>query len=671
MPLNRWRQQSVLTRRDSYFRRFPLLISAGYALVSILWIAASDTALEYVAADQWRYHEFQTLKGWLFVLGSAALIYYVLNNAWKGIVAAFDSTAESERRLNLALACAGGGIWELDLVGDDARLVHMSEEFTRFLGLPSNKTLTMDDIRSRRHPDDLVRTEEKMQEAIASGGAIAFDVRYRLRSNDGSYRWVHSRGSVVAGSGGRPTRMVGVAMDIDEQVRAEEEIERLKRFDPATGLSKRQEFAAILATAVEADASDKTLGIVQIRLMGLSHLLVEAESGEDAGIIARFAERLRALPDCNAARLAPDVFAIAPTRPLACRDVRRILEEAVETLLQPLDVGSELIRLRAQVGGALGPAHVDAPNELLRNSAHALERADATGDAVIRWSDETLNEQFDLRRARIRSLEHAVAAGEIECYLQPLVDLKTGRTAGFEALARWNRPEEGLVSPDKFIPLAEEFGLIGEIGEEILRQACAAAAAWPSPEPFVAVNVSPLQLDDPAFPRTVRNVLAETGLAAGRLELEITENALPRDAAEAARRIDDLRSLGVQIAIDDFGTGYSSLGLLTRLPFNRLKIDRSFVSSCLETSDGMILIDAMTDLARNLRLSMTAEGVETAEQVAMLAAKGVDLAQGYFFSKPVRRMEAISQVDRDWRAARPAAGRANVVPLEKPAAKSA
>ena len=655
MSLSRWRQSCFITRRDLLFRRFPVLVAVAYAAISVIWIATSDRVITYWASNLGAYQEIQTMKGWAFVLGSALLIYFVLQEAWTGIIAAFESVAESEHRLNLALSCAGGEIWEVDLDDNRGTRVHISSEFAERLGLPNSENITLDDIRMRRHPDDAEATDSQLQASIDSGGKVGFDMRYRLRSDAGGYRWVHSRGNVVVDGDGKAKRMVGVVMDIDRRMKAEEEILHLKRFDAATGLAKPNEFLATLAQLQDAGGPDGVMAVAEIRLTGLSHQVVDGGPGEDAAAVQLFAERLRSLPDFVAARFGSDVFALAPAHALAAGEAQRLLTEALPSLLRPLDIAGETVRLRAQIGGAIaGPASGGDLSALLRSSANALERAEVTAEGVICWSDETLNEEFRLRSDRMRGLEHAIHAGEIECYFQPLIDLRTGRTAGFEALARWNRPGEGIVSPDKFIPLAEEMDLIGDLGRSILQQACRAAAAWPADSAFVAVNVSAHQLDDPAFPDTVRSVLTETGLDPARLELEITENALPRNPDEVARRILELRALGVSIAIDDFGTGYSSFGLLAKLPFSRLKIDRSFMSDCQHRPEGMILIDVMTGMAKSLRLAVTAEGVETAEQAAMLVAKGVDIAQGYLYSKPVPHAEALAQLDRDWASVCPA-----------------
>jgi EAL domain-containing protein (putative c-di-GMP-specific phosphodiesterase class I) len=321
------------------------------------------------------------------------------------------------------------------------------------------------------------------------------------------------------------------------------------------------------------------------------------------------------------------------------------------------------VKIRFHAGGTLFPHDGGTGSILLRNCRHALAKAKKTADTNIVWFTEGLDTEFRTRNERLRNLGDAVARGEIECHFQPVVDMTTGETVGFEALARWRLKGGGFVPPDQFVPLAEEAGLISELGEEILRQACRAGVGWGARfdvPPFVAVNVSPVQLADPAFPATVARVLAETRLAPGRLELEITENAFITDPELTARRLEVLRKLGISIAIDDFGTGYSSLALLTRLPFTRLKVDRSFIRDYGENRENTIIVNMIIALCRHLDLSVTVEGVERPETAGILASKGIMFAQGYLFSKPVPAAEVERLIGRKWRVAPyPALGHAS------------
>ena len=629
------------------FSRVPYLIAICYAVVGAVWIVLSDWLLSAKADGYSHYQLLQTYKGWAFVAASALLIFVLLRSAWTGLFATYEESRESEHRLHLALTSAGGGIWELDLTGGPDSIVHVSDELVRRLGLPPGHQLTMAEFRDRRHPDDNEEADRKLARAIASGGKETYDVRYRVRCEDGRYRWAQIRGNVIAADG-KPQRMIGVALDIDDQVRAEQRIAQLLRYDPVTGLPRPGKFILDLDAVLATSPPDTWVALVQLRLLDLDRLIGDAETIEDAALILSMADRLHRLSSLLICRVASDVFALAtPPAPSAVA-AQGFVRDALTMLLEPLRAGDGPVKLRIQAGGALGLCGGDSAVALLRTSGHALELASRTTEIEVRWFNEELGAEYAGRTDRIRGLQRAVADGEIECYYQPLVDLRTGRTAGFEALARWHRKDHGIVLPEQFIGLAEEEGKIAEIGEEVLMQACRTAAEWPSPFPFVAVNVSPLQLEDPTFPGIVARVLRKTGLSPERLELEITESALPRDDVLALQRILALRDLGVLIAIDDFGTGYSSLSLLNRIPFTRLKIDRSFISGSGSSHEHMIIVDTIITLAHSLGLATTAEGVETFDQAAMLAAKGVELAQGYHFSTPVPAAEVSGLVARSW-----------------------
>ena len=648
MPYKQWKRNGLLARSNFIFKQMPQLFAGGYLFISVLWIFYTDKALVYNVSDLGHYRELQTYKGWLFVAATSLLILFVLRVAWKGIYAAYESSLESERRLHLALTSAGGGIWELDLNRNDETLAYVSEELIERLGLPPDYNLTFKEWRARRHPDDGHVVDRKLQQAILSGGKEPFDAKIRVRCEDGLYRWVHSRGNVVFSSKGLPDRVVGVALDIDEQVKAEERISQLLRYDPATGLAKQSFFVSQIEDAIEQPQFTGWIAIVQVRLLDLDRHLEDAETIEEAPLIRSISNRLHDLPMTLTARLAADVFAVAASSTVSQEDARRRARNALSQLLEPVSMPSGPVKLRVQAGGVTSTGESGNAAALLRNSGHALDVAERTTDIKVRWFDEQLGAEHSERNRRIQGLETAVRDGEIECHFQPLVDLKTRQTSGFEALARWHRKQEGLIQPDQFIGLAEEIGKIMEIGEEVLRKACAAATAWSSPYPFVGVNVSPLQLEDPTFPITVARILGETGLSPNRLELEITENALPRDSEVAMRRISALRDLGVGVAIDDFGTGYSSLALLSKLSFTRLKIDRSFISGSAASQQGAPILDMIIDLAQNLGLSITAEGIETFDQAQMVINKGVDIGQGFYFSKPLAASRASELVNKPW-----------------------
>jgi EAL domain-containing protein (putative c-di-GMP-specific phosphodiesterase class I) len=274
-----------------------------------------------------------------------------------------------------------------------------------------------------------------------------------------------------------------------------------------------------------------------------------------------------------------------------------------------------------------------AIDTLLRKADIAMYRAKADGRRTFCLFMPEMDAALQARRLLALDLDRALKRHEFALFYQPMVDVRTGQVTGLEALLRWHHPERGLILPSDFIPLAEENGLIVELGEWTLRRACSDAATWPE-ELSVAVNLSPLQLRSRRLVRTVVHALAESGLAVGRLELEVTESVLLQEEPDSRANLAQLKNLGVAIAMDDFGTGYSSLSSLHRFSFDKIKIDRSFVSDLADGSGALAIVRAVASLASSLGMVVTAEGVETAEQLERLRAEGCHEAQGYLFGPP-------------------------------------
>jgi predicted signal transduction protein with EAL and GGDEF domain len=284
----------------------------------------------------------------------------------------------------------------------------------------------------------------------------------------------------------------------------------------------------------------------------------------------------------------------------------------------------------ATLGISVAPDDGSDPDQLLKNADMALYRAKGDGRGSYRFFEAGMDARAQARRFLELDLRTAISRGEFEVYYQPLLDIKTNNIICFEALLRWNHPQRGLSLPSEFISLAEETGLIIPIGDWVLRTACADAARWPR-DVRVAVNISPAQFKSRNLVASVSTALSAAGLAANRLELEITESVLLQDTEATLATLHKLRALGLRISMDDFGTGYSSLSYLRSFPFDKIKIDRSFVSELAMRGDSMAIVRAVTGLGRSLGISTTAEGVETSEQLALLRSEGCNEVQGYLF----------------------------------------
>ena len=335
-----------------------------------------------------------------------------------------------------------------------------------------------------------------------------------------------------------------------------------------------------------------------------------------------------------AARLGGDEFAIIQNCIAGRAETERLVDALYAAIREPIECAGHLISTDASIGIAMAPgdgAHLD---HLLKNADLALYGAKGDGRRTYRFFEQNMGARARARRTLELDLRQAIGGDGFEVHYQPQVDLRDDRISGCEALLRWRHPQRGNISPAEFIPVAEDTGLINELGEFVLKTACAEAAKWPD-HIRVAVNVSPVQFRSQTLVLNVATALADSGLSASRLELEITEAVLMRDDETALTTLHQLRALGIRIALDDFGTGYSSLSYLHRFPFDKIKIDRSFVKNIGDEGASSAIIQAVVNIANASNMTTTAEGVEQAWQREMLRELGCTEMQGYLFSRPV------------------------------------
>jgi predicted signal transduction protein with EAL and GGDEF domain len=334
------------------------------------------------------------------------------------------------------------------------------------------------------------------------------------------------------------------------------------------------------------------------------------------------------------ARMGGDEFTILQSGIDGAGDATSLAQRIIHAVSEPYDIGGHQVVIATSIGIALAPGDGTTPDQLMRNADLALYRAKGDGRGTLRFFAPEMDAQMQARRGMETTLRKALAAGEFEMHYQPVFNLVSNAITGFEALIRWHHPEHGMIPPGTFIPLAEEIGLIVPIGEWVVQEACRTAASWPG-DLQVAVNISPVQLRQPGLVDTVRNALAASGLAAQRLELEITETALLADSEGTIAMLHELRALGVRIANDDFGTGYSSLSHLQSFPFDKIKIDRSFVDTITENRGSLNIVRAVAGLANGLGISATAEGVETQQQLDSVRLEGCTEMQGFLTGMPL------------------------------------
>lgn len=353
-------------------------------------------------------------------------------------------------------------------------------------------------------------------------------------------------------------------------------------------------------------------------------------------LLRQVADRLRACvrEGDSVARLGGDEFAVILLNLADPPAVDALASRIIEAVSLPYEVDGHEINIGTSIGMALAPADGAAPYDLLKKADTALYGAKANGRGVACFYEDAMNAALQSRREMEVGLRQALGRDEFRLSYQPLVEARSRRVCGFEALIRWHHPEKGIIPPDAFIPIAEASGLVGVIGEWVLRRACLDAVAWPD-DVKIAVNLSPSQFKDRHLVRNVRAALEASGMPAYRLELEITESVLLNDSAAILGILHEIKTLGVQISMDDFGTGYSSLSYLRSFPFDKVKIDRSFIKDLPNDKNAMAIVRAIVGLSVTFGMAVTAEGVETDEQAVQLALEACDQLQGFLFSKPI------------------------------------
>jgi diguanylate cyclase (GGDEF)-like protein len=430
--------------------------------------------------------------------------------------------------------------------------------------------------------------------------------------------------------------------DVTERRRAEMKIAHMARHDALTDLPNRVLLLERLSEALSHVERGQRLAVLYLDLDQFKN--VNDSLGHPTGdeLLRVVAARLR---ECvgeadTISRVGGDEFCIIQRDVAGATDAERLARAIAEAIKMPCEIHGHLVMVDASVGIALAPNDGTNANELLKNADMALYGAKADGRGVYRFFEPTMDARMKERRILELALRQAFDHGEFELYYQPVVNLDKGEVHCCEALLRWHHPERGMVSPAEFIPVAEEIGLIVALGEWVIRQACADAAKWPG-EIGVAVNLSPTQLGSRGLLPAVLNALASSGLPPNRLELEITEAVLMQNSEATLGTLHRLRSLGIRISMDDFGTGYSSLSYLRSFPFDKLKIDRCFISGLGDNSESDAIVQAVTGLADSLRMTTTAEGVETKQQLDLVRRLGCTDVQGFYYSPAVPVAELV------------------------------
>jgi diguanylate cyclase (GGDEF)-like protein/PAS domain S-box-containing protein len=540
-----------------------------------------------------------------------------------------ERLAASETRFRQLTEATFEGI----LMHKGGRIVDTNHSMSELMGMPQEALVGRDIM------ECVADTSRPMLKKYISDD-IEAACEIELKHADGSLipAEILARTIRTAHSNGHDTRVLAVR-DIRERKEAEERIRHMAHHDSLTGLPNRRMFMDRLAQVLARSKRDgTTVAVLCLDLDRFKH--VNDLGGHAAGdellrqVAKRLGESIRT--EDTAARLGGDEFAVIQVG-VAHPDGPGIMaERMVKAIGRPFDLGGQQTMIGTSIGISLHPGDGEEGEDLVRAADTALYRAKEAGRGTFRFFEAEMDVRLQERRLLERDLRQALAEEQLRVHYQPLADCGGGKIVGFEALVRWTHPERGAISPVQFIPLAEECGLIMPLGAWVMRRACTDAATWPS-DKLVAVNLSPAQFRHADLAKEILAVLKETGLPADRLELEVTESLLIDDPDRVLATLMVLKEAGVRISLDDFGTGYSSLSYLQRFPFDKIKIDRSFVAQMEKNADSMSIIRAVIALGKSLRIKVTAEGVESASQLNLLQQENCDQVQGYLLGKPMAK----------------------------------
>ncbi len=555
-----------------------------------------------------------------------------------------EAVKESEERYALAARGANDGLWDWNLKENS---IFYSPRWKSILGHDNEEiSSSPEEWISRIHPDDRNKVEAEMSAHIG-GHTPKFRNEHRIRHRDGTFRWVLNRGLVIRDDSGSAHRMAGSMTDITERKMAEEQLLFDALHDELTRLPNRALFMDRLGQAVSREVRHNKY-LFAVCFLDIDRFKILNDSlGHTVGdkLLIEISEKLvdGLRPDDTVARLGGDEFAILLEDLKDKNEAIQVLERIHEKLSFPFNLEGQEVFTTASIGITFSGAGYDNPENLLRDADIAMYHAKSRNGASYQVFDNNMYDNAVARMQLETDLRQAVSQNEFCLNYQPIVSVNNRRISGLEALVRWQHPRRGLMSPDSFIPAAEETGMILPLGEWILSEACRQLSTWQKKFPAekaltMSVNISSKQLSDELI-SYVKKVMNDTAIVPGSLILEITESMIMENAEKVAPLLLKMKDMNVQLHIDDFGTGYSSLSYLHKFPVDVLKIDRSFVNRIGDHGENLEIIKAITTLAQSLDMNVIAEGVETSHQISQLKTLECDHMQGFFFSRPLEASE--------------------------------
>ena len=554
---------------------------------------------------------------------------------------------KNEERYRLISEASDDGIWDFDFTTNE---IFVNEKLAFILGIDKESSRRyIYNLEEYVHPDEIPGVNRIVDE-MRQGTRDSYSFEYRSLDDTGDYRWILAKGRMLRDRAGNPTRISGFHIDIEYRKVQEEQIKTLAYFDKVTKLPNRSMFYKTMSSILMNSKNKNRFGLVLY--MDIDNFkIINDTFGHDFGdlILREVAKRLKKVEPRprSVFRLSGDEYIVILQNYIesSCENVAKKIQNMMST---PFVIDENEIQISMSMGLVSYPKHANDVDEIFRKADLAMYKAKELGKNQYKLYESSLENEITDRLLLENHLRNALGRGEFVLNYQPQIDATTNKIVGFEALIRWFSPEYGFVSPGKFIPIAEDMGLINTLGEWILKEACQYSIRMNEKfdtKVVVSINISPIQLNQENFTGIVKRVIEETGVSTDIIGIEITETSLMETFDENSKKLEVLREMGIGISLDDFGTGYSSLNYLLRLPIHVIKIDRSFILNMTSDEKGIKIIESIISLSHNMGLKVIAEGVEKEEQLDILKYLGCDIIQGYIFGKPMPESDTVKYIE--------------------------
>ncbi|NMM64762.1 EAL domain-containing protein [Clostridium sp. P21] len=673
MNIKKFLQNADVLFKSKIQKKFvPLKITMIYLMVGFLWVLLSDQILYLVIPDAHIRTILSTFKGWIYVIVNSLIVYFLikeivresefwfkkLNGSYEELEKTYEELSdteeelrvqyeelqkneeilrESEERYKLALDGSNDVIWEWNMNTDK---LLFSDKWTNITGYNLDEYTSLNSI-----IEDLVE-EDKYDlisniENLKNNKSLFFKSKFRIKSKYEGYKWLYIRGKVLKGSQGKAIKVAGSITDVTETKKIQDEISYRAYHDHLTGLPNRTLLMNKLINALANRKSEKNKGaIIFIDLDDFKKTNDTLGHNYGDELLKEVSELLKkSIGEKNIiGRIGGDEFLILIPNMKDSSYAESLGKKIISIFKNPFQIEEKQIYTSASIGITVFPDDGEDINTLLKNADTAMYKSKENGKNKYCFFDINMSNDIFRKSLIEKNLRFALKNKEFYIYYQPQIDLTSGKIRSLEALLRWNNSELGVVSPGEFIPIAEETGMIFEIGKWVIMEVCAQNKKWKDKGydyETIAINISSIQLQNENFQSVVKNAIEETGINPEFIEFEITESSLMDCFDDNIRLLNHFKSMGMKIALDDFGTGYSSLNYLTLLPINTLKIDKSFIDRITMSSRDKEITDGIIKLAHNINLEVISEGVEIEEQLNLLKNMSCDIVQGYYFSKPV------------------------------------